>query len=273
MHVMRNLLNRHIAFPGDHGSWVFLLSPLLIGLYAGGSWVAEDAYLVIGALAAFLLRQPAAMLVKMLGGRRSRKDLPAAALWLAIYGGIALICVIMLVRAGHAYLLYLALPGVLVFGWHLLLVYRREERNQMGIDIIASGALALAAPGAYWLGTGGYVSFGWWLWVLTWLQSAASIVYAFLRLAQRRRQEMPDLNGRLQMAWRALLYSGFNLLLVSGLTATGILSAWIWLPYLLQMAETVWGTLYPAIGWKPTRIGLRQLVVSVLFTILFILVW
>lgn len=273
MQVMRSLLNRHIALPSDHGSWVFLLSPLLIGLFAGGSWVAEDIYLTIGALAGFLLRQPAAMMVKMLGGRRSRNDLPAAALWLAIYGGIALICVVMLVRAGHAYLLYLALPGVLVFGWHLQLVYRRAERNQMGIDIIASGALALAAPGAYWLGMGGYVPFGWWLWALTWLQSAASIVYAFLRLAQRRQQEMSDLNDRLRTAWRALLYSGFNLLLAMLLAASGILSAWIWLPYALQLAETVWGTVYPAFGWKPTRIGLRQLVVSVLFTILFILVW
>jgi hypothetical protein len=26
---------RHIALPQDHGSWVFLLSPLLIGLFAG----------------------------------------------------------------------------------------------------------------------------------------------------------------------------------------------------------------------------------------------
>jgi hypothetical protein len=29
----------------------------------------------------------------------------------------------------------------------------------------------------------------------------------------------------------------------------------------------------PAIGWKPTRIGVRQLIVSVLFTLLFILAW
>ena len=34
----RGLLDRHVALPGDHGSWVFLLGPLLIGLFAGGRW-------------------------------------------------------------------------------------------------------------------------------------------------------------------------------------------------------------------------------------------
>ncbi|MBK5108482.1 MAG: hypothetical protein JJE12_10125, partial [Anaerolineales bacterium] len=32
------LFLRHVALPSDHGSWVFLLSPLLIGLFAGDSW-------------------------------------------------------------------------------------------------------------------------------------------------------------------------------------------------------------------------------------------
>jgi hypothetical protein len=45
------------------------------------------------------------------------------------------------------------------------------------------------------------------------------------------------------------------------------------LPYLLQWGETLWGTLNPAVGMKPTRIGIRQLIVSTLFTLLFIIAW
>jgi len=45
------------------------------------------------------------------------------------------------------------------------------------------------------------------------------------------------------------------------------------LPYALQWGETIWGTQRPAMGVKATKIGLRQLTVSIFFTILFILTW
>jgi hypothetical protein len=76
------------------------------------------------------------------------------------------------------------------------------------------------------------------------------------------------------MGRRALLYTTFNLLLVAGLAITGFLPSLLPLPYALQWAETVWGALFrPAVGLKPTTIGFRQLAVSSLFTLLFILTW
>jgi hypothetical protein len=39
------------------------------------------------------------------------------------------------------------------------------------------------------------------------------------------------------------------------------------------MAETVWGAANPAVKAKPTAIGVRQLVISSLFTLAFILAW
>jgi hypothetical protein len=39
------------------------------------------------------------------------------------------------------------------------------------------------------------------------------------------------------------------------------------------MGRNELGTLRPAVGYKPTAIGIRQLVVSTLFTILFIITW
>jgi len=42
---------------------------------------------------------------------------------------------------------------------------------------------------------------------------------------------------------------------------------------LLQWAETIRGTLKPAVQAKPKAIGMRQLAVSTLFTLLFILAW
>ena len=270
---MQNLWVRHIALPQDHGSWVFLLSPLLIGLFAGSAWTPGGLFLVMGALAAFLIRQPVTIAVKAYSGRRSRRDLPAARFWIVVYSLVGLTALVGLVWMGFGYLLLLAIPGIPVFIWHLALVSRRAERRQAGIEILGSGVLALAAPAAYWVGVGAPDPLGWLLFLLVWLQSAASIVYAYLRLDQRVLDTAPDLPGRLQMGRRALAYTSFNLLLVSGLALYGLVSPWLFAPYLLQWAETLWGTLRPAVGVKPTTIGFRQLAVSSLFTLLFILTW
>ncbi|MBF8285526.1 MAG: hypothetical protein HW378_4441 [Anaerolineales bacterium] len=269
----RSLFRRHIALPTDHGSWVFLLSPLLIGLFAGGRWTPAVVPLVVAALAAFLLRQPVTIAVKAYSGRRSRSDLPAARFWILIYGLIGLLAVAILFALGFWYLLVLALPAAPVFGWHLYLVARREERRQLGVEIVGSGVLALAAPGALWVTLGHADPRGWWLFALTWFQSAASIVHAYLRLEQRELIIAPELPMRLKMARRALLYTTFNLLAVIAFSLAGYLPLLLPLPYALQWAETVWGTLRPAVGVRPTLIGVRQLIVSSLFTLLFILTW
>jgi hypothetical protein len=150
------------------------------------------------------------------------------------------------------------------------------------MEILATGALSLAAPAAYWIGQGRYDPMGWALWLLTWLQSAASIVYAYLRLEQRTMSEngkkaegvVPNRRNELwQMGKRAFQYTSFNLALTLALGWSAWLPRWIFAPYLLQWLETIWGITHPAIGWKPTAIGLRQLGVSTLFTLLFILCW
>ena len=268
-----SLFRRQIALPQDHGSWVFILSPLLIGLFAGERFTPASINLIVAAMGAFMLRQPVSIAVKAYAGRRPRTDLPAARFWMLVYGVIILLALGGLVAAGFTYLLYLAFPGILVFAWHLYLVSKRAERRQPGMEILATGTLALAAPAAYWIGQDGYLPLGWALWLLTWLQSAASIVYAYLRLEQRGQAEALGRSELWAMGKRAMQYTSFNLALSFALAWSTWLPRWIFIPYLLQWLETVWGITHPATGWKPTAIGFRQLVVSTLFTLLFIVFW
>ena len=261
---------RHIAFPTDHGSWVFLLSPLLIGLLAGGRWSTVSAYVVVAALCAFLIRQPTAAAIKALSGRRPKADLPAACFWIALYSLIGLLHLLGLVLRGFGYLLYLGLAGLPILCWYLFLVARRAER-QLGIELVGSGVLALCAPAAFWVGVGEADSEGWWLWALSWLQSAASILYIHLRLTQREMSRLPDRRALLGIGRRALWCASLNLAVVLGLAALGILPALLPLAFAVQWMESVWGTLLPVRGARPSEIGLRQLVVSALFTVLFIL--
>lgn len=135
------------------------------------------------------------------------------------------------------------------------------------------GVLSLAAPAAYWVGIEQLDAVGIWLWLLIWFQSAASIVYAYLRLEQRPLKQAPDLAGRLRMGARFLAYTTFNLAAVGLLSLGGYLPPLLPIAYGLQWLESIYGTLRPAVGVKPTRIGIRQLIVSIFFTILFILSW
>jgi hypothetical protein len=273
MSMHPSYFRKQIFLPQDHGSWVFIFSPLLIGLFAGKHFSIESMYLIIAAMTAFLLRQPVTMAIKAWSGRRPKTDLRASFFWVAVYGMIILAALFGVIRAGFGYLLYLAVPGAPVFAWHLWLVSKREERRQINVEIIAIGALALAAPAAYWVGVGRYDPIGWWLWILTWFQNAASIVYAYLRLEQRDLTQVPARPELWSMGLRAFAYTTFNVASTVSLGLASVLPRFIFIPYLVQWSETLWGIFHPAIGWKPTRIGIRQLIVSVLWTILFIVTW
>jgi hypothetical protein len=267
------LFRRAVALPTDHGSWIFLLTPIAIGLYVGGRWTTPSAYLVMAALTGFLLRQPLTIAIKVLSGRRSRADLPAALFWVAVYSAVGLAHVTGLALRGYGYVLYLAIPGVAVFAWHLYLVSRRQERDQLAIELLGSGVLALSATGAYWVGVGRPDAYGWLLWGLAWIQSAASILYVHLRLDQRSAAEDLPWGELVAMARPALALATLNLGFVSALCAANIVPLWLFLPYLVQWLEVLRGTLQPAFALQPKAIGFRQLAVSTLFTLLFILTW
>jgi hypothetical protein len=241
---------------------------LIIGLSAGGRPDLDAIVLFLAALSAFLLRQPATIFVKALSGRRPRHDLGPAAFWILAYGLIAGMGVWTLIASGHPQVVLLALPGIPVFGWHLWLVSRRAERGQMGIELVGSGVLALAAPAGYWVSGGSSGSVPWILWALTWLQAAASIVFIYLRLDQRKMKTMPEVRERWRQGARTLSYHVFNL--AAALTLA-ILGRAPWLApvaFGLMLLDALRGVLSPPIGQMPSAIGLRQLGASAIFVVI-----
>ena len=274
---MEQYFKKQVALPQDHGSWVFILSPLLVGIFAGSDFTYATFNLIIAAMSAFMIRQPMTVAVKAYSGRRPKTDLIPARFWLLVYGSIAALTLLGLILEGFGYILFLAIPGAPVFAWHLWLVSQRSERKQAGIEVIATGVLSLVAPAAYWIGIREYDPLGWWLWGFTWLQSAASIVYAYLRLGQRDlKQDQASAMSRGEWWWmgiRALAYTSFNLVVSFGLGLSNLVPRFIFIAFLAQWLETLWGITHPAVGWKPTKIGIRQLIVSILWTVLFIIFW
>ncbi|MCC6147014.1 MAG: YwiC-like family protein [Anaerolineaceae bacterium] len=267
------LWQRHIAVPIEHGSWVFLFSPLLIGLAAGRRLGAGSLLLALAVLAGFMLLQPLTVAVKVYAGRRTKDELEPARFWILTYGVVAGCAAAALALLGYGFVFWLVLPALPVLAWRLWLVSRREERRKSAMEIAASGVLALTAPAAYWVGQGEVTPTGWLIWGLCWLQAAGSILYAYLRLEQRSLKELPAMPQRLALGKRALLFNTFNLALVLVLAANHVTPALLPAAFGVQWVETLWGLVNPALNVKPVYIGVRQLIVSTLFTLLFIITW
>ena len=236
-------------------------------MVAAGGPNDDTVVLILAGFAAFLLRQPAAFWVKILSGRRPRRELPPTLFWLAVYTLLLVLAVVILVWRGHQEILVLAIPGVVVFIWHLWLIARRSERGQRGIELVGSGVLALAAPAAYWVSGGLDPILPWILWMICWLQSAASIVNVYNRLELRVLDQPPSSPLGRQSNRRSLLYHSFNSILSLILVAMG----WIpWLTgfgFLLMLADAIDTVIRPPLGASPRAIGFRQLAASIVFVI------
>jgi hypothetical protein len=258
---------RHYAIPPEHGSWIWWIGPFVVGLAAGGRAGSASVILALAVFGAFLLRQPVVILVKIVSGRRARRELTPALFWLGVYGTIELGLLAWLVVRGHARILWLGLPGMSVFVWHLWLVTRRAERGQRAIELVGSGVLALAAPASYWVAGGDSSALAWTLWILMWLQSAASIVLVYHRLARREWPSEVGPGTRLLRGSRTLGYHIFNLAYGIGLSRFKLFPWPIILPLALMLIDALQAVLSSKTPKKPSRIGIRQLVMSSIFAL------
>jgi hypothetical protein len=264
---------RHVLLPAEHGSWAFLVMPLAVGVCAGRRWTVASLYLVVAALAAFLVRQPVMRLVKVATGRAPRAESRAHLVWIALLALVGGGHVAGLVLRGFAHVLWLAVPAVPVLAVWLWLVARRQERRQVAIEILGAGALALSAPAAAWVGWGTPDPLGWVLFGLVWGHTAFMVVLAHLRLTQREWPGVPPLVERLRAGRPALLLAGAELVAALGLAAAAIVPRGTIAPYLLQAGVAAWSTLDPAVAWMPRRIGWHLMAVVLAFTLTFLATW
>jgi len=161
-----------------------------------------------------------------------------------------------------------------VFIWYLVLVARREERRQIGLDVLAAGALALAAPAGLWLGLDRPDPHGWLLWILLWAQSAAALVHVYGQLVERLTAKGAQTAGELwSSAGAGMLLSVANVVGTLLLAVVEEVPVTLVVPYLLQLTEAVLRLRRPAPSRRPSQIGLRQMWVSAVFSVIFLMAW
>lgn len=259
------LFQRRIALPLAHGAWSWWVFPFVVGLAAARAVPGDVGILFLTALASFLVHHPVTVAVKARSGRGPRADLRPALVWTAFYGAVALAGVIVLVLRGHTRFVYLALPGLPVFLWHLVLVSRRAERRQWLVEILAALVLCLWAPAAYWVAGGDRYPEPWFLWWITGLQASGAILTVYLRLEQRRGAPV---TGR-----RTILFHGAALALMTALAATLQVPFLVVPAFVLGLVDALWIARHPSRSVMPRQIGFRQLAVTALFTLLVVIAY
>lgn len=135
-------LVRPLAIPVEHGAWGFLLEPIALALLIAPS--GQGALIAIGALAVFLVRQPAKLMLTDWTRRRYPRT-AVCELLVALYGSAALITFGF--AFGRALLpLLFAIPfGVVQFVYD----YRKHNRDLIPelCGAIAPAAVAVAIAG------------------------------------------------------------------------------------------------------------------------------
>lgn len=169
---------KSIALPPEHGSWGFLLEPLLLGLLVVPSMAG--AWLALGVIGLFMARQPAKIaLVDWQRGKRYARTRLAEQVAVA-FGAVGI--------AGFA--LALALGGItsllpFALGIPLAGIVFASYRNNRGRDLLPelAGAAALAlAAFSLALAGGESVGLGLALWVIVLARNIPSILYIRARL-------------------------------------------------------------------------------------------
>jgi hypothetical protein len=252
-HSAPNVRLKSIALPAEHGSWGFLLEPMILGLLVRPSWAGLA--LCVGVFGAFLAHQPLKIALKdRQRGKRYPRTAYAerfAALYIVIaFAGLGIAALL----ADHAFWLPLLL-AVPLAGVQLVYELRSEGRALLP-ELLGASALGASAS-AVVLASGLDLLPALLLWVLVALRVVPSILYVRARLRRARGQE-----GSLRAAIEAHVAA---LLLVVGLAfAAGWTGAVVVASALLLGRLFLW-------GWRvqPAKIvGMQEVILGLAYAVL-----
>ncbi|MFZ2489353.1 MAG: YwiC-like family protein [Anaerolineae bacterium] len=190
----RALFRKSLVVPTEHGSWSWLLVPWLVGTLIGLASFARAPHAglavlltLIGALSAFMIRQPATAWTRIRQGRGRQADKNLALGWVVLFAALALGCLLGLLALQRTALSALALPFLGVLAAYLLAARSgRATLRSLAMELVGAIGLALTAPAALLAATNQVSRLALTLWALFALQNALGVLYVRLRLADTK---------------------------------------------------------------------------------------
>lgn len=246
--------------PKEHGAWAMVSVSLALGMLVARQVSVRLILLGISVMALFVARES---LVTWWRARQRGRRVPEAEHLARFYLAVALVTGASLVLW---YRFWGLVPLGLLAGILLVLNLRQaeslEDRTILG-EILAITGLALAAPAAYYVARGRWGSTALWLWALSALYFTSSVFYVKLRVLSAGRREEAR-----RSVWRqCLFYHSFLLAALILLAVTGRVNLFVLCAFAPILARTVWVLLRPARWLDLTRIGLLEIVYSLIFLV------
>jgi hypothetical protein len=250
-----------LKLPKEHGAWVMLYVPFVLGVAVAGRVNWPVLLLLLSATAVVISRE--SLLVYWRARARGRDA----------------------AESGRTLLLYLALtaafgsPLILAFelfwliplgviGAALLLINgrqatRMEERSTMS-EIMAIGGLTMTAPAAYYAASGRWEMTALWLWLLSALYMASSVFYIKLRVYRLN----PSKQAEQRQALRSCaFYHSFLIVALPVLISAGSLSLFAFIAFAPALVRTFWGMFAPKTKVNLARAGILEIAYSLIFLV------
>ncbi|MFY9610701.1 MAG: YwiC-like family protein [Blastocatellia bacterium] len=254
-----------LKLPREHGAWAMLYVPFMIGALAGsGSSVTMVPLLLLLLSVTFIFVARESMLEWWRARGRGKPSRPASIRLLIYLGFGGLFGAPLLVIYNRLWLAPLAVLIGLLFAFNTWKAVRGEDRTVIG-ETVAILGLTLAAPAAYYVTGGTWDMRAWLLWMLCSFYFASSVFYVKLRVhsLNRRREEL-----RRQSWRRCATYHLFLTAALLLLAATGSLDLFVLVAFTPVLARTFWQLARPSGQVSLKRVGLLEVVYSVIFLVL-----
>jgi hypothetical protein len=223
---------KQLILPAEHGSWAWLLVPFLVGTAVAEFFTFPVWLVLLGGLAAFLLRQPATVWLRARQGRGRRSDEPIALRLMQLLGGIVLLCAVGLLLLGRVALLWLVLPFALLLAAYLQAARSRQTTRTLQMELVGAAGLALMAPAVMLAAIGTSYPTVWLVWGLMAAQNVLGVFYVRQRIADTHERPF----NRQPLLWSHVL----GLVVVCG-TAVASLIPWLAVvPFVGFLLRAIW---------------------------------
>jgi hypothetical protein len=254
-------LRSTLKLPKEHGAWVMLYVPFVLGVAVAGRVNWQLLLLLLSTTAMFISRE--SLLVRWRAHARGR-DAAEAGRMLLLYLVLAAVFGLPLI---FAFRLFWLIPLGLI-GSALLLINgqqatQMEERTMTG-EIMAIAGLTMTAPAAYYAASGRWEMTAFWLWLLSMLYMASSVFYIKLRVYRLN----PRKQAEQRQAWLSCaFYHSFLLVALLALIFADGLSLFAFIAFAPALVRTFWGMFKPMTKVDLTRAGILEIVYSMIFLI------
>lgn len=257
-------LRTAMKLPKEHGAWAMFYVPFLLGVLVAGRLSLPVLWLLLATTALFIARESLLVWWRARArGRQTPTSIQAGRL-LLLYFAVAAICGAPLILVYEFY--WLLLPALL--GAALLAINGKqatqfEDRSVQG-EVMAIAGLTMTAPAAYCVAHGQWSQTAWWLWAISAAYFASSVFYVKLRVTSLHAKQPDD---KRRARWQCIGYHAFLLVSLLALAVTRSLPLFVLIAFAPVLGRTVWGLLKPAESLNLKRIGVTEIVYSVIFLI------